>query len=64
MAIKASRRALEVANLAPDQLGLVILATATPDHLMPNTATMVQTALGATGAGDDRGSLGEVGKGV
>jgi 3-oxoacyl-[acyl-carrier-protein] synthase III len=50
MSIKAARRALEVANLAPDQLGLVVLATATPDHLMPNTATMVQTALGATGA--------------
>jgi 3-oxoacyl-[acyl-carrier-protein] synthase III len=50
MATKAARRALEVANLAPDRVGLIILATATPDHLIPSTAAMVQSALGATTA--------------
>jgi 3-oxoacyl-[acyl-carrier-protein] synthase III len=50
MATKAARRALEVADLDPGRLGLVILATATPDHLIPSTAAMVQTALGATNA--------------
>jgi 3-oxoacyl-[acyl-carrier-protein] synthase-3 len=50
MATRASRRALKMANLPPDRLGLVILASATPDHMMPNTATMIQNALGATNA--------------
>jgi 3-oxoacyl-[acyl-carrier-protein] synthase-3 len=50
MATKASQRALAVANLDPGKLGLVILATATPDHLMPSTASMVQNAIGASNA--------------
>jgi 3-oxoacyl-[acyl-carrier-protein] synthase-3 len=50
MSIKAGRRALEVANLDPGRLDLVIVASATPDHLMPSTASMVQHGLGATNA--------------
>lgn len=51
MAIRAGRRALEVANLTPGKLDLVICATSTPDFLMPNTASLIQDGLGATHAG-------------
>lgn len=51
LGIRAGRRALEVANLAPGKLDLVICATSTPDYLMPNTASLIQDGLGATNAG-------------
>jgi 3-oxoacyl-[acyl-carrier-protein] synthase-3 len=50
MAIKAARAALEVANFDPAQLDLIIVSTCTPDHLLPPTACLVQTALGASRA--------------
>ena len=50
MAVQAAQQALEVARLSPAQLDLIIVATATPDHLFPATACLVQDALGATHA--------------
>jgi 3-oxoacyl-[acyl-carrier-protein] synthase-3 len=50
MAIHAGRRALQVANLDPGKVDLVICATSTPDYLMPATACLVQDGLGATHA--------------
>jgi 3-oxoacyl-[acyl-carrier-protein] synthase III len=50
MAIKAGTRALEQAGLDPHKLDLVIVATCTPDYLMPATACLVQDGLGATRA--------------
>jgi 3-oxoacyl-[acyl-carrier-protein] synthase-3 len=50
MAIEAGRRALQVANLDPGKLDLVICATSTPDYLMPATACLIQDGLGATHA--------------
>lgn len=50
MAIKAAWRALEVARLAPVELDLIIVATATPDYAFPATACLVQDALGAKNA--------------
>ena len=47
----AARRALACANLPAAQLDLVICATTTPDHLVPNTGSIVQQRLGATQAG-------------
>jgi 3-oxoacyl-[acyl-carrier-protein] synthase-3 len=47
MAIKAARRALEQAGLDPAELGLIIVATITPDTLTPATACYVQQDLGA-----------------
>src|SRR5438132_10563924 len=40
LAVEASRRALEMAGLAPNDLDLIILATSTPDYLggFPSTA--------------------------
>jgi 3-oxoacyl-[acyl-carrier-protein] synthase-3 len=50
MSIQAAQEALEVANLNPTQLDLIIVATVTPDHLFPCTACLLQDALGATHA--------------
>jgi 3-oxoacyl-[acyl-carrier-protein] synthase-3 len=50
MAIHAARQALDIAQINPIQLGLIIVATATPDYLFPSTACLVQDALGATNA--------------
>jgi 3-oxoacyl-[acyl-carrier-protein] synthase-3 len=46
MSIEAARQALEMADLRPTDLDLIIVATATPDYLFPATACLVQDALG------------------
>lgn len=46
LAVAASERAFEAAGVAPDQVDLVVLATATPDRTFPATATAVQRRLG------------------
>ena len=47
MAVAAGRGALEVARLSPDLLDMVIVATNSPDRMMPASAALVQHALGA-----------------
>ena len=49
LATEAARRALEAAGLEPADIGLIVLATATPDQTFPATATQVQHALGCNG---------------
>src|SRR5512136_2879868 len=51
MAVRAARAALRVANLAPSQLYLVIVATTMAYSPFPATACLVQDALGAARAG-------------
>lgn len=51
LALAASRRALEAANLQPEQLDLIVLATDTPEYLSPATSVVIQHRLGATKAG-------------
>ena len=46
LATDAARQALEAAGLLPSDVGLIVLATATPDQTFPSTATKVQAALG------------------
>ena len=46
LATMAARRALKAAGIGADQVGLIVLATATPDQTFPASATRVQTALG------------------
>ena len=46
MAVIASRRALEAAGLKPHDIDMIILATSTPDHTFPATATRIQAKLG------------------
>ncbi|MBY4636254.1 ketoacyl-ACP synthase III [Sphingopyxis sp. XHP0097] len=43
----AARQALEAAGLEAADIGLIIVATATPDNTFPATATKVQAMLGA-----------------
>lgn len=50
MAVESGRQALEVAGLSPELLDLVILATCSPDRIIPASASIVQHALGATNA--------------
>jgi 3-oxoacyl-[acyl-carrier-protein] synthase III len=47
MAERAARPALAAAGIDADAVGLVLIATSTPDHLTPPTACEVQAALGA-----------------
>ncbi|WP_114954241.1 beta-ketoacyl-ACP synthase III [Sphingosinicella terrae] len=46
LATEAARKALDAAGIAADRIGLIVLATATPDQTFPSSATRVQTALG------------------
>jgi 3-oxoacyl-[acyl-carrier-protein] synthase-3 len=46
LATEAARKALEAAGVEPSEVGLIVLATATPDQTFPASATRVQTALG------------------
>jgi len=46
LATDAARKALEAAGMDAQEIGLIVLATATPDQTFPSTATKVQAALG------------------
>ena len=46
LATEAASKALAAAGVAADKIGLIVLATATPDQTFPASATRVQTALG------------------
>lgn len=46
-AAQAAMLALEKANLSAEQIDLIIVATSTPDFLMPSTACIVQQKIGA-----------------
>jgi 3-oxoacyl-[acyl-carrier-protein] synthase-3 len=48
LATAASRQALKSAGMTGNDLDLIVLATATPDHTFPATATKVQAQLGMT----------------
>ncbi|HHT23887.1 MAG TPA: ketoacyl-ACP synthase III [Bacteroidales bacterium] len=50
LATEAGRRAIEDAGLAPTDIDLIIVATATPDRKAPSTAAFVQHKLKATNA--------------
>ncbi len=51
LALYAARQAIESANVNPNEIDLVIVATATPEFIFPATACLVQDALGASRAG-------------
>ncbi|WFA10299.1 beta-ketoacyl-ACP synthase III [Tissierella sp. Yu-01] len=50
LATQAAIKALEDANTTPEEIDLIIVATATPDHTFPSTASLVQAKLNATKA--------------
>jgi 3-oxoacyl-[acyl-carrier-protein] synthase-3 len=47
MSVAASREALQVAGLPPEDVDLLIVATSSPDHFLPSVASQVQYQLGA-----------------
>ena len=49
LATDAARAALAAAGLEPKDIGLIVLATCTPDQTFPATATIVQDRLGCHG---------------
>ena len=48
LALEASIKALEMAELKASEVDLIILATTTPDKIFPATATMLQDRIGAS----------------
>ncbi len=49
LAVEAARRALAAAGTDAEEIGLIIVATTTPDMQFPSAATMVQHKLGING---------------
>lgn len=49
LAEKAARAALESAGISAEELGLIIVATTTPDKVMPSTACILQSYLNVPG---------------
>ena len=50
MGAAAARQAMERAGIQPGEVDLIVVATATPDRLLPATACDIQAILGATNA--------------
>lgn len=51
LGLKAAQAALEVANILPAQLDMIIVATSTPENIFPGTANLIQAWLGARNSG-------------
>jgi 3-oxoacyl-[acyl-carrier-protein] synthase-3 len=49
LALRASRAALESANVRAEQIDLIVLATSTPDMIFPSSACLLQAKLGIKG---------------
>ena len=50
IAVKAAQNAIEDANIKPEDIDLILLATVTPDYFTPSCACVVQGAIGAVNA--------------
>ena len=50
MAYEAAKDAINDAGIRADQIGLILVATVTPDKPFPSVSTMIQDRLGATNA--------------
>lgn len=50
LSVKAAKAALEKAQISPEEIDLILVATTTPDHFMPSTACSVQAQIGAVNA--------------
>lgn len=51
LATIAALNALEIANISPDKIGLIVVATSSEDAIFPATANVVQDKIGAINAG-------------
>lgn len=50
MGIEAAKKAIEMAKINPEEIGLVIAATNSPDYIVPTTACFIQKEIGAVNA--------------
>lgn len=50
MGIGAANEIIEKTGINPEDIELIIVATVTPDHMFPATASIIGTAIGATNA--------------
>jgi 3-oxoacyl-[acyl-carrier-protein] synthase-3 len=50
LATRASREALEMAGVSPEELDMIVVGTVTPDRQFPSAACMVQQTLNASNA--------------
>jgi 3-oxoacyl-[acyl-carrier-protein] synthase-3 len=46
LAFEAAQKAIAAAGVKPEQIGLIIVATSTPDFIFPSTACLLQARLG------------------
>ncbi len=46
LAFEATQRAIAAAGITPEEIGLIIVATSTPDFIFPSTACLLQARLG------------------
>lgn len=53
LAVRAGEKAINAAGIEGGSIGIVLLATSTPDHLLPPTAPLVAHRLGARGGAID-----------
>jgi len=51
LGVEAALKALQVANLAPTDLDLIICTSSSPEYIFPATACIIQDQIGATKAG-------------
>jgi 3-oxoacyl-[acyl-carrier-protein] synthase-3 len=49
MGFEAAKKALEMANVNPEQIGLIIVATTSGTHAFPSSACQIQSMLGVKG---------------
>lgn len=50
LAVKAAKKAIEMAGISPEGLDLIVVGTCTPDTLFPSVACILQNELGAVNA--------------
>ncbi len=51
LGLRAAQAALDVADMLPQEIDLVVVATSTPEYAFPSTASRIQDWIGATRAG-------------
>ena len=51
LAVEAARRALQAAELRPEDLDMIVFATSSPDRVVPASAVYLQKKIGAFNAG-------------
>lgn len=50
MGVEAAKKAISMAKITPEEIGMVIVSTNSPDYIVPSTACQVQNGIGAVNA--------------